>query len=239
MVFSPFSMVGVFLWALLSAALEVNIEGPHGWAKSLPTVRRARERGPMRVVQMLIMGGRPVTGYHLCMFALQFGAFHLCYVQGVPFTWSRECLSLEAFFLVCPTWDFLWFVLNPAYGLKKFTKHDIEWHSDRWWLFGKFPVDYAVAALLSLLCAFITAQPQQEPLHFINVTGNYLLWAALTYLTADLIGPWYRRRRVRLLAENDPPIVETNVDDGDLTVVAPDVFDEEPPPSTPSSSARG
>ncbi len=237
MVFSFFQVTAIFFWALLSAALEVNIEGAHGWAKNLPTMRRTRGRGVMRAVQLLVMGGRPITGYHLCMFALQLFAFHLCYLQGMPFTWSRECLTLEAFFLVCPTWDFLWFILNPAYGLKKFTKDDIEWHGDRWWPFGKFPVDYAVAAFLALVFALLAAQPQNDPLNLINVAGSGCLWFALTYLTVDLIGPWYRRRRVRLLAANDPPIVETNADDD--PPIVPSILDEELPPSPPDSSERG
>lgn len=35
--------------------------------------------------------------------------------------------------------DFLWFVLNPAYGLGRFTAADIPWHKHWLWL---APTDY-------------------------------------------------------------------------------------------------
>lgn len=217
-----------FAWAFLSAALEVNIEGPHGWAKSLPTWRRERGGSAFRVAQFVITGGRPFTGYHLSMFSLQILALHLCYAQGVALSWRNEAAILSVFFLICPTWDFLWFVLNPAYGLKKFAKDTVEWHGDRWWPFGKFPVDYGVSVLLSIAFAVLAAQPQKEPLGLINMAGGYFSWALLTYLTSDLVGPWYRRRRVRLLAGNDPPHLETNVD-GEAD--SPEFFLDEDPPA--------
>ena len=36
--------------------------------------------------------------------------------------------------------DFLWFVANPAYGLKRFTPKHIPWHRRSWW--GIMPRDY-------------------------------------------------------------------------------------------------
>ena len=212
MLFSLPEAVVFFAWAFLSAALEVNIEGPHGWATSLPTWRRARGGRVFRIVQLVFMGGRPVTGYHLCMFSLQILALHLCYAQGTPLTWSNECQTLALFFLICPTWDFLWFVLNPAYGVKKFSKEHIEWHAGRWWPFSLFPVDYAVSALLSFAFMFIAIGAYEEPLNIIGLLGFYFLWAMLIALTVDLVGPRYRARRVRLLADNDQPIIEVNMD---------------------------
>ena len=228
MFFSIPAVIIFFAWAFVSASLEVNIEGPRGWAKGLPTWRRKRGGFIFRVARLVLVGGRPFTGYHLSMFSLQILALHLCYAQGVPITWRNEWTILSIFFLVCPTWDFLWFVLNPAYGVKKFKKELVDWYGDRPWLFGKFPVDYAVGALLSLLFAVLAAQPQKDPLNLINMAGGYFTWAILTYLTTDLVGPWYRRRRVRLLAGNDPPQIETNVDDdkGEM----PEVFLDQDPP---------
>lgn len=227
MFFSIPVVIMFFAWALLSASLEVHIEGAHGWARNLPTWRRTHGGPAFRVAQVVFMGGRPVTGYHLNMFSLQLVALHLCYAQGVPITWRNEWAILSIFFLVCPTWDFLWFVLNPAYGTKKFTKEHVDWHGGRPWLFGKFPVDYAVGALLSLVFAVLAAEPQKDPLNLINMAGGYFTWALLTYLTKDLVGPWYRRRRVRLLAGNDQPQFETNVDeDADPIEIYPD---QDPP----------
>lgn len=213
MPFSFLQILAFFLWALLSAALEVHIEGPHGWARSLPTWRRTHGGRLFRFVQAAFFGGRPVTGYHCCMFALQLAAFHLCYFQGTPLTWSNECMTLALFFLVCPTWDFLWFVLNPAYGLKRFKKEEIEWHAGRWWVFGLFPVDYAVGALISLTFMVGAFRPYEDILNGINMVASCFLWAVLLLIATDVLGPWYRARRVQMLARNDSPIVESNVDD--------------------------
>jgi hypothetical protein len=38
--------------------------------------------------------------------------------------------------------DFLWFVLNPAYGLEHFSAAYIPWHKHWWWF---APSDYWIA----------------------------------------------------------------------------------------------
>ena len=43
------------------------------------------------------------------------------------------------------TEDFLWFVLNPAFGPAKFSPANVPWH--RYWIAGAVPVDYLVAPL--------------------------------------------------------------------------------------------
>ena len=52
-----------FLIALVLAHLEIQIEGPHGWAEKLPTWRWDSRR-------IRRWFGKPVTGYHLCLIAL-------------------------------------------------------------------------------------------------------------------------------------------------------------------------
>lgn len=48
--------------------------------------------------------------------------------------------------------DFLWFVLNPAFGLVKFRPGHIPWH--KYWLFFA-PVDYVVFTIVgSFLFAY-------------------------------------------------------------------------------------
>lgn len=36
--------------------------------------------------------------------------------------------------------DWLWFVLNPAYGIRKFRKEHVWWHAKDWWWI--MPRDY-------------------------------------------------------------------------------------------------
>jgi hypothetical protein len=49
----------VFLPAFFFANVEIQIEGAHGWAASLPTWRIEKHQ-----LLDIFCGGRPMTGYH-------------------------------------------------------------------------------------------------------------------------------------------------------------------------------
>ena len=126
-----FTLIAAFLFA----KLEIEIEGQHGWAEKLPT---------WRVEQHTLLdwffGGRPLTGYHVWAFLFVFFVFHL------PFFWTRgfwsvrnELHAVAAYTLFWVVEDLLWFVLNPHYGWKKFTRPNVWWHK-RWAL--GLPLDY-------------------------------------------------------------------------------------------------
>ena len=126
----------ILLLAFLFAQAEIQIEGPHGWASSLPTWRIVDSH-----VLKFLFGGRQITGYHVFIFAFMFAVFHLpCALTGA-FSLQLEARilgSLMAFWIVE---DVLWFILNPAYGLSKLTPHDAPWHPC--WCLG-MPIDYPV-----------------------------------------------------------------------------------------------
>jgi hypothetical protein len=110
----------LFGYALLFAAVEIEIEGPHGWAERLPTWFRVT---PLYArVYGFAMRSKPLTGYHLVMFFLPLWSFHIGFVGGVPWTWAAEATTLSAYGVWLVIWDFLWFVLNPRFGWKRFQK---------------------------------------------------------------------------------------------------------------------
>lgn len=148
-------MMDVFwlsIWILAAAfafaKVEVQIEGEHGWAAKLPTWRI--EKHPLLDI---FWGGRPITGYHVWMFLFMAIAFHFPLVVGRP-SWTLEA---RVFGALCVFWvveDFLWFVINPAFGIRKFRPAHIPWHK-RW--IGPMPVDYLVfggigVALIAASC---------------------------------------------------------------------------------------
>ena len=45
--------------------------------------------------------------------------------------------------------DFLWFVFNPAYGIRRFRREDIWWHAQSWWWF--MPRDYWLTLPMGVL----------------------------------------------------------------------------------------
>jgi hypothetical protein len=42
--------------------------------------------------------------------------------------------------------DFLWFVLNPAFGIRRFRREHIWWHAPTWWWI--MPRDYWVFSII-------------------------------------------------------------------------------------------
>lgn len=66
----------IFILAVFLAILEIQIEGPHGWAKNLPTWRPKSKGLILRLYQKL-MSDREATGYHMVMFTFVLLMFHL------------------------------------------------------------------------------------------------------------------------------------------------------------------
>lgn len=125
--------VFALLIAFLIAKLEINIEGKDGWAKNLPTWRIKNKW------TTVILREHPLTGYHFYLMLTSLGFLHFPFFFGTPWSLSKEFMALGLFSIIFLFEDFLWFVLNPDYGLKKFHKDHIEWH--RHWIFN-IPVMY-------------------------------------------------------------------------------------------------
>ncbi len=80
--------------ALVLALAEIAIEGPYGWAEKLPTPYRVSR--PLARLFGQVLGGKPLTGYNLLMFAATLVAFHLPFAFGAPWTAARELDAAEA-----------------------------------------------------------------------------------------------------------------------------------------------
>jgi hypothetical protein len=155
--------LGVFVYCLVLAWLEVQIEGAHGWAANLPTWRRqpawASERswffGAVRAVFRLLSGGNELTGYHLAMSLFVFASMMMPLLMTGP-TPELFARCLGFWFLTLVTWDFLWFVLNPAFGVRRFHRRAIKWHP-RW--IGPVPAAYPFGYLFGGACLFASDGP--------------------------------------------------------------------------------
>lgn len=132
-------LIWITLMAILFAQLEIQIEGPHGWAANLPTWRL-----PKSSVFRTLFGGREVTGYHVFAFSFMAVAFHLPLALLAQFTLPLEARILASLAVFWILEDFLWFAMNPAFGLSRFRPMHVPWHP--YWFLG-VPVDYLVMSV--------------------------------------------------------------------------------------------
>ena len=128
----------LFITSSVFALLEIQIEGKNGWAAELPTWRLAKQlKGWMRV---FIDPKKPITGYHVYLWTFLFLLSHLPFLL-IKWNIQLELLVLSYYWLLLTLEDFLWFIYNPHYGIKKFNPKNITWHTV--WLFG-LPLQYWV-----------------------------------------------------------------------------------------------
>ncbi|HJX52442.1 MAG TPA: hypothetical protein VJ801_06730 [Polyangia bacterium] len=184
----------LFGFALLFAMVEIEIEGADGWASKLPTWYRRR---PVYArLYGLLMSGKPLTGYHAIMFFVPLCAFHMGIAFGQPWSLGVEARIIAAYLVWSVTWDFLWFLLNPAYGWGHFRKGEIWWHNRQW--IGRAPIDYVNAVATSFLVAalplVLRARPRLLIEHTVFAAGMAAL-TALCALAAPLYQRWYRHMR--------------------------------------------
>jgi hypothetical protein len=184
----------LFLWAFGLAAIEIEIEGGFGWAERLPTWYF--KRGRLGRVYGLVMGQRPLTGYHVYAFTIPLLVLHLPCAWGVDWTLAGELRTVATYFALAVVWDYLWFVLNPAYTLRRFRRGKVWWFEGPWiW---RFPLDYYLGIAVSIALAGLAAlaDGDAEPLrrHLWMLAGLAVL-VALVVLAAPLYHRWYRHMR--------------------------------------------
>lgn len=138
--------------ALTLAYLEVQIEGPNGWASALPTWRSTDPS------LTWLVGGRPLTGYHVALVSLLLLLLHW---PALFKAWNivDEARVLHAFVVLAVIWDFLWFVLNPNYGMSRYGPDHVWWYKR--WLLG-LPLEYYLGAVMSVLLRLVPAFLRRE-----------------------------------------------------------------------------
>lgn len=144
----------MLLLALFFAHVEIQIEGPAGWAANLPTWRIA----PNFWLD-LFWGGRPMTGYHAWLFSCMALFFHFPFAFCRSWSWRAEARAIGCIMLFWISEDFMWFVFNPAYGLSHFSSKFIPWHV-HWW--GPAPTDYWTSLSLSALMFGLSCWPVKQ-----------------------------------------------------------------------------
>lgn len=139
----------LFVYALLFALAEIEIEGARGWAEALPTWYRVTP-WYARLFRF-VMSGKPLTGYHAVMLPLTFTSFHMGFGFGQTWTMQAEAVVIARFLFWIMVWDLIWFLFNPAFGWRRFRPGQVWWLGKRW--FGGFPQEYWSGAAVSFAVA--------------------------------------------------------------------------------------
>ena len=131
----------VLVLAYLFALAEIQIEGDAGWAANLPTWRIEQHW-----LLDIFWGGRAMTGYHASIFSFITLLFHFpVFVLG-QWSWLLEARILASLMVFWIAEDFLWFIVNPAFGWKRFNPREVGWHKR--WAWG-VPIDYWIFSAIS------------------------------------------------------------------------------------------
>lgn len=143
----PVSVVPALVWvavlAYFFAQIEVQIEGGAGWAANLPTWRIESHW-----LLDIFWGGRAMTGYHAWVFPFIALFFHFPLLFWGHWSWRAQCRVLACIMLFWVLEDFLWFVINPEFGLARFDAASVPWHKNWLWF---APIDYWIYLPLALV----------------------------------------------------------------------------------------
>jgi hypothetical protein len=135
-------LLGVLVLAFFFANVEIQIEGPAGWAANLPTWRIEQHW-----LLDLFWGSRAMTGYHAWLFPCVALFFHFPLIFAWRWSWRLQARALTCIVIFWLSEDFLWFVLNPAYGLGRFSPAFVPWHKHWFWV---APMDYWTMSAIGL-----------------------------------------------------------------------------------------
>jgi hypothetical protein len=141
----------VLVMAFFFANAEIQIEGGAGWATSLPTWRIEHHW-----LLDIFWGGRAMTGYHAWVFSFMALVFYSPLAFNGRSRWRDAGLALCGLIAFWIVEDFLWFIINPAWGWGQFKPELVTWHKH--WAMGA-PVDYWVGLGVIALILYFRHRP--------------------------------------------------------------------------------
>jgi len=144
----------VLILAPCIAFMEIATEGPYGWAENAWNYGQVLDK----------THDKPQTYYHAAMNLVYFVAVNLAFWRGEKWEWSTKILKMEAkvvswIFMMWVVEDFLWFMMNPTYGLSKFGPEYIWWHKT--WFLG-VPNHYFPLFFASLILYLFSYRPIRD-----------------------------------------------------------------------------
>src|SRR4029079_2266901 len=106
-------------------------------------------------VQGVAGGGGPLPGSRVFALVTRLGVLPLPFVSGIDWSLAGELVTIGTYFALAVVWDYLWFVLNPAYTVHRFRKGSVWWFEKPW--IGPFPIDYYSGVALCMALSALGA----------------------------------------------------------------------------------
>jgi len=169
----------VFIIAIIYSLIEIEIEGPEGWAKHLPTTKN-------------FLGH--LTLYHFYMLLFMFCVFiFIFYPRMLVTANSKDKIDLKTIILYAVfytfAWflieDFLWFVLNPGYTFKNYDGNHIPWHKS--WFLG-IPTQYYFGFVVIAIVLYLS-----KSVVLLKSLGIIILLVLATIVFAPIYHKFYTR----------------------------------------------
>ena len=158
----------IYLYAFLYALLEIEMEGKEGWAKNLPT--------PVFLGEF--------TLYHVLMNIIVVLTILKVYFHQLADT-ANSIFFIAAWFLIE---DFMWFVYNPFFTLKKYTKKDIWWHARQPWFLG-IPIHNWIGLAVMGISYYFSKNKQ----FLLSSFGWMFIFVVIGILIAPLYHMFYKK----------------------------------------------
>ena len=131
----------VVFTSLIYSLIEIELEAKDGWMKNIPTAH------------MIWFGNKYMTLYHIYMIILMFVTF--VYQNQMILTLASVLYTISNMILFLFLEDTLWFILNPYFTIKRYTKKDIWWHAAQPWILG-FPMHNYIITMFMIIIWLIT-----------------------------------------------------------------------------------
>ena len=138
---------GIFVYfvSIIYSLMEIEMEGPNGWCTHMPTARNILAT---------------FTFYHLLMMAfIILVFFQLFHRKDI---WMIIMYTTLFFFIE----DVMWFMFNPYYTIKKYSKENIHWHTR--WIFGQ-PIENYICYLVLIITYIKTKYKKEHMNSVINI----------------------------------------------------------------------
>ncbi len=134
-------LIFIVLLSLLYSLIEIEIEGKDGWMINIPTPNIVK------------FGDKDMTLYHIYMLLLII--ITVIFQNNMSLTINSFLYSTSNVLLFLFLEDILWFIYNPFFTIKKYTKKDIWWHSSQPWYFG-MPMHNYTITIINLIISYFT-----------------------------------------------------------------------------------